>query len=98
MQNKYEMLKNLEDQLGEFDDDLTERIEKIEAAYQGSGVPVGLRKKIQELVDFRKDYADMLQQLKWAADNSWEELEIKAGRMYQKLSQSIIEIREDYKD
>ncbi len=83
------MITRMEAQLGEIDDAIIKTFNKVEQAYLDSEIPLPVRKKMEALMDLRKDFADKVQEMKWALDHSWEELEKGADHMVKGLTQSI---------
>ncbi len=85
MKDRNALIKKMDTRLASIDAE----IEKIDRYYEDEDVPKPVRKKIQQLVDARKDIADLVQQLKWVAENSWDELEVGVNRKFDELTQSI---------
>lgn len=89
MQDKYEFIKNLETGLENFDVEMRKVFKEIEWRYLNSDVPIPIEKKMQKLIDLRKDFEDKIHEMKSAVDGSWEQLEKEAASMLEKLTHSV---------
>ena len=89
MQDKYQLIKNLETQLEFIDAEMLKNLKRIEHTYQSSDIPLPVRREIENLIDSRKNFADRIQEMRSVLENSWEELEKGAIHMLEELHQSI---------
>ena len=100
MQDKKEVVKKMETQLEEIDAEMAKTFKKLEKAHLDSEIQLPLRKKMEALVDSRKDLSDRVHELKCAADNSWDIIEKHTIDMLKSLTQSVRQLSEEqsYKD
>ena len=95
VQDLDEVVRILETQVEEIDADLVEVFKKIEQAHSDSEIPPSLRKKMEELMDSRKDLSDRVHELRCVMDQSWERIEKNATGMLSHITQSIKKISDE---
>ncbi len=69
----------------------------MEQKYSDSKIPASIKKKMESLIDLRKDFADIIHEIKLALENSWEELEKNADSLLENLNASIKSLKSSLK-
>ncbi len=78
MENKREFLKKMEDKLEELDIEIKRISIAIDKKYLNTDIPHPIKKKMNKLVDLRKDLADKIHEMRLTVENTWEEIEKNA--------------------
>ncbi len=95
MQDKNEIVKKMEIRLDEIDTEVSKVFKKTEQAHTDSEIKPQLRKKMEALVDLRKDLSDRVHELKCVADTSWDSIEKNTVDMLKNITQSIRQFSEE---